>query len=92
MPNGLLEALCLGLPCISTKVSGATDLIQHGKNGYLVDLDNSKELAKYMSILVDNPEFQISIGQKATQIYELLKVDVISQQWINYINKITNQK
>ncbi|MGR5577819.1 glycosyltransferase [Bacteroides thetaiotaomicron] len=92
MPNGLLEALCLGLPCISTKVSGATDLIQHGKNGYLVDLDNSKELAKYMSILVENPEFQISIGQKATQIYELLKVDVISQQWINYINKITNQK
>ena len=92
MPNGLLEALCLGLPCISTKVSGATDLVQHGENGYLVELDDSQELARYMTMLADNTKLQTSIGTKATQIYELLKVDVISQQWIGYIDYMTGQK
>ena len=33
MSNALAEAMCLGLPCISTKVSGATDLIKNGNNG-----------------------------------------------------------
>ena len=33
MPNALIEAMCLGLPVISTAVSGATDLIQNGENG-----------------------------------------------------------
>ena len=79
-------------PCISTKVSGATDLVQHGENGYLVELDDSQELARYMTMLADNPKLQTSIGTKATQIYELLKVDVISQQWIGYIDYMTGQK
>lgn len=35
MPNALLEAMCLGLPVISTKVSGASDIIKDGENGYL---------------------------------------------------------
>ena len=45
-----------------------------------------------MTMLADNPKLQTSIGTKATQIYELLKVDVISQQWIGYIDYMTGQK
>ena len=44
MPNALIEAMCLGLPVISTKVSGATDLIQDGINGLLVDVGDAEQL------------------------------------------------
>lgn len=86
MPNALLEALCLGLPCVSTRVSGSTDLIETGKNGYLVDLDDYQSMAKHFSDIIDGG-LGNTIGQKATNIYNKLKVEVISRQWIEYIDQ-----
>lgn len=42
MPNALLEAMSAGLACFSTRVSGAEDLIVHGRNGCFVT--NSGEI------------------------------------------------
>lgn len=88
MPNALLEAMCLGLPCVSTKVSGAVDLIENGENGILVDLDNDEDFSEAMCRIVEDKDYALSIGTKAVDIYKLLAVDVISKQWIEYLNKI----
>lgn len=85
MPNTLIEAMCLGLPCISTKVSGATDLIKHGANGFLVDIDDSNSLEHYMLKIVNDKRSQKEIGHNASKLYELLKEDVIMKQWETYI-------
>ena len=43
MPNGLLEAMAIGLPCISTDCrTGPKDMIDNGENGYLVEVDNEQ--------------------------------------------------
>ncbi len=44
MPNVVLEAMAAGLPVISTKVDGVSELIQDGKQGTLVACDSSKEI------------------------------------------------
>lgn len=85
MPNTLIEAMCLGLPCISTKVSGATDLIKHGVNGFLVDIDDIKGLEYYILKLVNDKGLQKEIGYNASKLYETLKDDVIMKQWESYI-------
>jgi len=41
----LLEAMACRCPVVSTKVGGATDLIQEGVNGFLADVGDSKTLA-----------------------------------------------
>lgn len=42
----ILEAMCASLPVISSKYAdGAFDLIEEGKNGYIVDPENTKEFA-----------------------------------------------
>lgn len=84
MPNALIEAMCLGLPCISTKVSGATDLIKDRENGILVN-SSVKDISEAMSTLTDNPELARSIARNATSLYKALKIDIISKQWINYL-------
>lgn len=86
MPNVLLEAMCLGLPCVSTKVSGATDLIVNGKNGFLVDADDNVNLVNAMSSLVDNSELSASIGKSACDVFDNHQVDFISQQWISILD------
>lgn len=87
MPNTLLEAMCLGVPCIATKVSGAVDLIEDGKNGYLVDIDDCDKLAKRMGLLADNIDLRRDVGKQASRLYDVLNVDIISKRWIACINK-----
>jgi len=90
MPNALMEAMCLGLPCISTKVSGAVDLIQDNTNGMLVDLNDSHSMAMAMCKIVENDTYSEEIAKRAVNIYKELNYDVISNQWIQYLDKIEN--
>ena len=55
MPNALIEAMCLGLPVISTEVSGATDLIEDHKNGILVALNDKEAMEAAMLELIEKP-------------------------------------
>lgn len=86
MPNALLEAMCLGLPCISTKVSGATELIISGQNGLLVD-NNEEDLMSAMELMTDESYAQ-KLALNAALIYDRVKVDFICNQWINYIDSL----
>lgn len=87
MPNALLEAMCVGLPCVSTKVSGATEMIHDGENGLLVDLDDVEQMSAALCWLFDNPENARKMGERASSIFDLTKPDVIFGQWIEMINK-----
>jgi glycosyltransferase involved in cell wall biosynthesis len=44
-PKAILESMASGVPIISTRVGQATDLIQHGQNGWLAEVGNSEEIA-----------------------------------------------
>lgn len=86
MSNSLIEAMCLGLPCISTKVSGAVDLIESGKNGILIDIDDKDALLSAMTEIAENSGFAQTMADNASKIYNQLNVDTIAAKWINYIN------
>lgn len=88
MPNALLEAMCIGLPCISTKVSGATELIQSGTNGLLVDVNNRKQLVDAMVDIVDNPEKAEKLAEKASELYNTIRLDIIQKEWTDYVDSI----
>ncbi|MBE6286823.1 MAG: glycosyltransferase family 4 protein [Mediterranea massiliensis] len=90
MSNSLLEAMYLGLPCISTKVSGATDLIENYENGILVDIDDVNAIASAMDLLATDSDIALSLGEKATHVYEKLNVNMISEKWISCLKNTIN--
>lgn len=51
----LLEAAAAGTPVISTKSCGVAELIEDGKTGRLVPVDNPSALAEAISSLLENP-------------------------------------
>jgi len=88
MPNALIEAMCLGLPCISTKVSGATELIESDKNGLLIDSD-AQQLIDALERVLDSA-FSTSLSNNAVQVYEKVRLDSICKQWISYLDNFCN--
>ena len=89
MPNALIEAMCVGLPCISTKVSGATELIRSGENGILID-DDAQQMANALSSIVEDVPFSESLAGNAVRLYEKVNLNTICKQWIDYIDSIEN--
>lgn len=87
MSNAMIEAMCLGLPCICTKVSGAIDLIEDGKNGLLVKIKDINGLVEKMNYLADTPVTAQQIGRRATYLYQQLNKDRIYKEWIDFLKK-----
>jgi glycosyltransferase involved in cell wall biosynthesis len=46
LPQSLLEAMALGRICISSKNQGAKEIISDGKNGFLFEISNEKQLSE----------------------------------------------
>lgn len=86
IPNALLEAMSLGLPCISTKCrpGGAELLIQDGINGLLVDTDNVDALLQAMNKIADT-NIGDRIGNAARMISERFSEKRITDLWCDYI-------
>ena len=63
IPNVLLEAMAMGLPVVSTDVSGIPELIHHNRNGLLVRQQDHESLAKALGRFLCNPELRDTFGR-----------------------------
>lgn len=90
MSNALMEAMALGLPCISTNhpIGGAKVLIQDGTNGFLVPVGDVDALAKKMHIIASNPTVATVLSQNAVLIKNKFSIDTIVSEWMDYLKKI----
>lgn len=86
MPNALMEAMSLGLPCISTKCpcGGPEELIHDNHNGILVPVGDKKALSEAMIDLLNNDEKRNRLGNAAKKIRESHSMDKICHQWYDY--------
>lgn len=88
MPNALLEAMAIGLPCISTNCpcGGPRMLISHGENGLLVPVNGVDELYNAMCYLAENPQIRLRMGKQAQYVKEEANSQVVVDKWEAYIN------
>jgi len=56
IPNVLVEAMAMGIPVVSTNISGIPELIRHGVNGMLVPQKNSDALARSLKKLLQDED------------------------------------
>ncbi|MBD5356434.1 MAG: glycosyltransferase family 4 protein [Bacteroides sp.] len=89
IPNALIEAMALGLPCISTdcKPGGARLLITNGKNGIITPIGSAEALSEAIDQVLSNPKLAKKISISAMHITEKLSPTNIYDQWENVLRK-----
>ena len=89
MSNSLLEALAMGMPVISTDhpIGGAREVIENGKNGFLVPVGDVNALANKIKEIIENKELQMRFSKEAEKIKEIMNVQVITKKWLEFLNE-----
>lgn len=92
MPNVVIEAMALGMPVIATDCpsGGPAGLIEDGKNGILVPVNDSEALCNAMCKVADSRETAANLASNAVQIRQRLDSKVVSEMWKKYLASVAS--
>ena len=65
MSNVLMEAMALGLPCVTTPVGGVDELVVPGESGLVVATGTPEHIAAALGQLMDSPALARRVGSAA---------------------------
>lgn len=93
MPNALLEAMCLGVPCISTdcRPGGARMIINDGVDGFIVPVNDSNSLAQKIALLLSDEKLRNEFSSQALLNRKRFSSSNTFEKWEMYIKKIVGQ-
>lgn len=82
-PNALIEAMALGLPCVSVDCpSGPREITREGEDAVLVPLHDDDALEEALARLMDAPERRVRLGEQgARSVRERYGVEQVRAHW-----------
>ena len=81
LSNALLEAMLMGIPCISTACTGSDELITDGVDGLLVPLGDAHALREAMCRLADDADLRSRIADNAMNRAFEFSPENIGRKW-----------
>ncbi len=90
-PLVVIEALACGLPVIAFNLGGLDEIITQGSNGYLIDSNNSSELALKISSLFKDRELLSQLSKNALkQVKEKYSLEVMIKKYQKVYEQVLN--
>lgn len=82
MPNGVLEAMSTGLPCLVSQSSGLERIIQHGVNGFAMEISNEGQFVDVLGRVLQNDSLRQALGGNARDTIErLFSLDTVAKRY-----------
>lgn len=88
MSNSMIEAICVGLPIVTTKVSGTDELVQDGVNGYVVEIGDTDAMASALRKLMNDESQMQQMGDNSLKMKPQFQLDAIVEEWERLISVV----
>lgn len=86
LPMVLLEAMSYGIPCIAYEVpSGVNDIIEDGRNGYIIKNRNEIEYIKRIEEVINDSKLRNKLGTNAKEKSKEFSKEKIVKIWENIL-------
>lgn len=76
----LLQALAAGRPIICTRVPGLEDVFKNSVEGFFVDIENVRQLAQALEVLLLDFDLRIQMGREARKRAECFEISKIGKE------------
>lgn len=90
MSNAILEAVSVGLPVVTTNVSGAYELVKDG--GYVIPIGSEKLMVESLMTLMNSESLRKEFGEKNKSRAKEFELNMIFKQWESLIVNIVSNK
>jgi glycosyltransferase involved in cell wall biosynthesis len=91
--NVFAEALASGLPIVGSNIGGIPELVEHGKNGLLVDPGSPEALAQAILYLAGDPELRESMGQgNRRKAEQQLEWGQVTRQYLSLYDALVQRR
>jgi glycosyltransferase involved in cell wall biosynthesis len=88
VPTVMLEAMASGVPIIATDIPGTNELIQHGKNGWLVPAYNSSALSEALLEFIKDPSRGKEFVRNGKETVTEYSISQIAKQYETLYEKL----
>ena len=90
-PNALIEAMCVGIPVVSTNYPGIEELIVDDKNGFIVPRNDAESMAAKITQLLDDADLRKRMGREGMKmVQECLSPAAMAQNLVSVYKACLN--
>jgi glycosyltransferase involved in cell wall biosynthesis len=88
-PNVITEAQAVGLPVIGTAAGGIPEMIDEGRDGFIVPIDGSEAMAQCMELLLSDPQRCEEMGRAGRKkVRELNDPVRVAEKHVDFYREI----
>lgn len=92
MPNALMEAMAVGVPCISTDCPcGGPKMLFHNDTEFLVSVGNTEQMAEKMKTLLLNKDKRERNSKLMKKYSQAFTPECIFKKWDEYVNELVEK-
>lgn len=81
LSNALLEAMMMGLPCITTDCAGSAEAVDDGLDGIIVPIRNREKMAEAMERLISDRQLRQTFSERAIEHSKKFQVSSVISRW-----------
>ena len=92
LSNAIIESLSCGIPVVSFDIGGNSDMIEHKKNGYLVQDVSSKDLARGISWVLEHDNYKELSSYAREKVLKEFDSKVVVKRYVELYKDVLKGK
>lgn len=86
LPRAIIEAMAVGLPCVSTNIAGIPEIMEER---FMVDMEDQKSLNEKIEVLLNNKKIRLEASLRNSEVakkYDRIKLTNLRKEFYLYLN------